>query len=882
MGEEKASAIHVTDRDKSATKSAYYELPPYPPPPFTKQFESSLGAYEVEVGDTKFIDAASLANRNLTDISEEDLDVIQSHLNDRTLDEALSIIRAAIVEHEEDTNLDKETVANLKTLCKGPPSGTTEEDWETEVKLDAFLIEDWSIYPEVRAVTRPLDEDETNCLTFRVVLLSTLWSCAGSVLDTFFSVRFPSISLSGIALQILLMYSAWLWCKMPEWSIPVWKGKRMWINKGPWTFKEQMLGTLMIAVSVASPYSQSAIIAQANNNFYGISEAGDFGYIILLTLSSTFMGFGIAGLVRVILVYPVKAIWFGTLPSIALSRGLVAKEKKENINGWKLKRSHFFWLFAWLSFGWYWITNFVFQGLSTFGWLSWIAPNNINLQAITGPLTGLGVNPIPTFDLNNILVTNPMVTPFYVFSNMFFGVIIGMIAIIILWYTNVRWTGYLPINTTSLFANNGKKFNVRKILNSKGNLDLAAFQKYSMPFWSAGNLVVYGAFFAFYPAVMVYALLNYWKPLKESFQILFKAIRHPDQALKSRKDRFCRAMSKYKEVPEWWYLAILAISLGLAIATVEHYKFTSTPVWTIFLALGLSIIFLIPLGYLFATTNQQVVINVIYELIIGYALPGNGNALMVAKVYGANFLVQADDFISNQKIAHYTSIPPRIIFWCQLGVCLCNCFVQSGILYWQTNNGIKRLCDPDNPNKFTCMSQRVYFNAAVQWGTIGPKRVFDAKGLYPSMKWCFLLGALYPLPFYFGRILLRRYAPRLSWLLNGVNEIVILAGSFSYWAPYNLMYVLSGYYFCILFNWFIKNRYPAWWSKYNYILYASLTVGIAYSALIMFFSTEYKHLASISWWGNNVISSTKDAAGTAVRLLIPSEGYFGPKPGSYP
>lgn len=45
-------------------------------------------------------------------------------------------------------------------------------------------------------------------------------------------------------------------------------------------------------------------------------------------------------------------------------------------------------------------------------------------------------------------------------------------------------------------------------------------------------------------------------------------------------------------------------------------------------------VYVIPIGMIQAITNQQVGLNVITELIIGYALPGRPVAMMMFKTWG--------------------------------------------------------------------------------------------------------------------------------------------------------------------------------------------------------------------------------------------------------
>ena len=58
-----------------------------------------------------------------------------------------------------------------------------------------------------------------------------------------------------------------------------------------------------------------------------------------------------------------------------------------------------------------------------------------------------------------------------------------------------------------------------------------------------------------------------------------------------------------------------------------------------------------------AVTNQQVGLNVITELIIGYALPGRPIAMMMFKTWGYITMVQALQFTQDFKLGHYMKVP---------------------------------------------------------------------------------------------------------------------------------------------------------------------------------------------------------------------------------
>lgn len=101
---------------------------------------------------------------------------------------------------------------------------------------------------------------------------------------------------------------------------------------------------------------------------------------------------------------------------------------------------------------------------------------------------------------------------------------------------------------------------------------------------------------------------------------------------------------------------------------------TQMPVWAFVLALVrplfppntcisdkmpkvIAFVYIIPIGMIQAITNQQVGLNVITELIIGYALPGRPIAMMMFKTWGYITMAQALTFTSDFKLGHYMKIP---------------------------------------------------------------------------------------------------------------------------------------------------------------------------------------------------------------------------------
>lgn len=134
---------------------------------------------------------------------------------------------------------------------------------------------------------------------------------------------------------------------------------------------------------------------------------------------------------------------------------------------------------------------------------------------------------------------------------------------------------------------------------------------------------------------------------------------------------------KHKEVPDWWFYAILLIMFGLSIALVEHWP-TDTPVWVIVLCLGMCLVFLLPFTIFYSISGVLLTLNVLGELIIGYALPGKFQALNTTKALMVQIADQAMNYTTDQKTTHYAHLPPRSIFMIQLWATLVNGLVCLG------------------------------------------------------------------------------------------------------------------------------------------------------------------------------------------------------------
>jgi len=408
------------------------------------------------------------------------------------------------------------------------------------------------------------------------------------------------------------------------------------------------------------------------------------------------------------------------------------------------------------------------------------------------------------------------------------------------------------------YDNTGRAYQAARIVKD-GIFQPDLYREYSPLYISMTFALSYGLSFGALTSTIVHTFLWYRHDIMRQFR----------SSLKDENDVHSRLMLAYPEVPKRWYLLLGIISLALGLVTIEVWN-TELPVWAFVVALGISVIYVVPIGMIQAITNMQVGLNVITELIVGYAVPGKPIAMMVFKTFGYITMTQALSFVSDLKLGHYMKIPPRIMFLAQTISTIVAAFVVVGVQDWMFGN-IEDLCSSTQKDAWTCPRVRVFATASLIWGGIGPARVFNAGALYYPLVFFFLIGAIAPIPFYF---LAKKY-PQSWW--KYISMPVFFSGT-AYMPPATGINYSSWAVVGFMFQYLVRRRHFTWWSRYNYILSAALDSGVAVCTIVIFFCLLFPTKAGfhIIWWGNTVSKNTADAVGAPFVTLAPGET-FGPK-----
>lgn len=740
------------------------------------------------------------------------------------------------------------------TVAKSAEYDPVDAAIAAQISTDEYAgisVEDDSPYPEVRASVPPTDDPTLPQNTLRMWVLGFILTTLGCGMNTLFSFHSPSFYITTYVTSIL----AFPLGKACERLLPNVKIFGVPLNPGPFNLKEHTIITIMGSVSFGGGAAYATDILTAQNRFYG-SDFG-VGFAICAILSTQIIGFSLAGMARKVLVEAPSAIWPSNLVTSTFLTNMHINEN-HTANGWKISRFAFFTLVFVGNFCWYFFPGYIFTALSYFAWPTWIAPNNVKVNQVFGATSGMGLMPI-TFDWNQIAgyIGSPLIPPTATILTIFSSiVVIFWIVVPAVYYSNTWYSKYMPLSSSGSYDRYQSTYNVSKIVDKTTlTFNEEGYKNYSPLFISSTFAISYGLSFASIIATLVHTVLFHGKDI-------IRQIKQQD-----KPDVHQRLMRQnYKNIPEWWYGIVFLGSFAISIVTIRYWN-TEMPVWSLIVALLIAIVFLLPVGIIYSLTNIAVGLNVVTEFIIGYMVPGKPLAMMFFKTFGYITNNQAVTFAQDMKLGHYMKIQPRLLFWAQLLATIWGSLVQIAVMRWSYGN-IENLCDADQKNNYTCPNGKVFFNASLIWGAIGPERVFGSGAVYNQALWFFMLGLL---PVVNWLVLKKWPNSKIRWL----NWPVFFSGTgyIPPATPYNYStYCIVG----IFFGVFIKKRFTHWYFKYNYSLSAGLDIGLAYSSLIIFLCLSLTSTDFPAWWGNNVVNGTLDSNVETISNVLAEGEFFGP------
>lgn len=801
--------------------------------------------------DTKDEATLNFSDNGRPDIPTTDqLDLNQPDQKLYSEAEKLDHLKKFAETHHLDPNLPLDELVEIEEILS---SGNV----EIGVKTEKAYLEDDSPYPEVRAAVRNYDED-VPANTIRAWTIGLMLTTIGAGINCLFSLRNPSIAITTFAVQLIAFPLGRGWdLIMPDRQFQL-GAIKFNLSPGRFNFKEHAIIVCMANAGYAGSaiYATDVLISQTV--FYG----QNFGWMfqLLFAITNQMIGYGLAGICRRWLVWPAAMIWPSDLVNCALMYTLHDNNPSNNhtANGWSITKYRWFLYVVCGSFIWYFVPGWIFQGLSYFTFLCWIAPQNVAVNQIFGGLTGLGLMPL-TFDWTVVTgyLGSPLIPPWHAIMNAMIGVVFFFIAPALgIHYYGVWFSDFLPMQDSHSYDNTAKLYNVSRILDSGYRFNETAYKEYSPIFMSTNFALSYGMSFAAISAVIFHTALYERKTIWKQFKL----------ARNQQDDCHMKMMRKYSDAPDWWYLLLFIVMLSLSFVVILVWD-THFSWWAMIVCTIIPCLFVIPMGIIYATTNIQIGLNVLTEFIIGYMTPGKPLAMMMFKSYGYIVMVQAQYFLQDLKLGHYLKLPPKTLFSAQAAATIWSSIVQISVMNWALGN-IEDICSPDQKSSYTCPGGNVFFTASIVWGAIGPARIFASGALYSPLMWCFLIGAILPFFTYYAA---KKYPnSRFRYL-----SVPVMLGSLGAIPPATVYNLLCWGSVGFIFQKFIRGRYNPWWSKYNYITSAGLDSGLILCTLLIFFTLSLTNVKPPQWFGNVDVFNTMDQSDTAIRKTLPPGGKIG-------
>ncbi|KAF2872129.1 OPT oligopeptide transporter protein-domain-containing protein [Massariosphaeria phaeospora] len=869
-----------------------------------------------------------------------------------TLDEALEGQEASGLELQFNATGVNPVAAGMSQVSKRPlvfesSTGVESYDDEESSEGDEFSEDghdngpsddeplDDSPYSQVRAAVSPTDEVSLSIDTPRMWILSMLFAVLGSSTNLFFSLRYPSVSITPLIALLLVHPLGLLWDQIlkragdpdetfvngvlqPDTKSANWNGSRqssasamykansnvalrrrlrLWLAQGRWNAKEHCCVYISSNVSFGFAFATDVIVEQTK--FYH----QDLGvvYQVLLTLSTQILGYALAGLTRQYLVRPSGMIWPYTLVSTAMFTTL-HKDENKPADGWTISPSKFFLVVFSGSVAFYFLPGLLMPALSYFSVITWFAPKNVVVSNFFGIASGLGMFPV-TFDWAQIAyIGSPLVMPFWAALNVVMGLVVVMWIIApLMYYRNVMFSSYMPILSAAVFDNTGKPYDVSKILTQDFLFDGEAYEKYSRVFLPITYVLSYAVQFAALTALISHTALWHGKDIWRQWRRSWAEIRKQPSAdyeplsTTSRGDGHSTSRRRHRTS------TMSEPDLEDLLTTEDVHnrlmrRYTDVPI--------------------FWYMSTGIVMTAVGIFVVEYYpihLPWYG--LLLALGMGGVL------FIPIGIVMAITGQQSSIYLICQL-VCgslfpgrpVAN-MVFTTYGYITSTQGLKFASDlklghyMKIPPKilFKLQLLATVISSLSQIGVLNWMLAFVPGICTPSaingfvcpiarvhFNGSILWGVVGPARF-FGpgalyRLLIWAFpvgllAPIPLWLaarnnrasiLRKVNLAVVF-GSLSWIPPATGLNFSVWAIVCYIFNYEIKNRKNAWWKKYNLTLSAALDSGLALGVVVIFFGIVYPGwMDNFHWWGTEVYKQGCDWQACSYKT-VPEGETFGPR-----
>ncbi|CAH7690064.1 OPT oligopeptide transporter protein-domain-containing protein [Phakopsora pachyrhizi] len=653
----------------------------------------------------------------------------------------------------------------------------------------------------------PLDDDPLMpATTFRALLIGIFVSSIVAVIQQFFLFKPARSQVQPLFIQIVCLFLGRALEKIP--------GPGWW-NPGPYTRKENTLSAIM---ATAASVGTLAVKMIASQELYD-KRPFHFTTSMSIMMSSQFIGYGFAGILRGPFVYARQAVFPAILPSVAFIHSFHDHNKKTK-DQIKFFKKGFYLISLYEILPQYLAPTL--QAVSPFC-LAW-QNNEFIARQFGGVLShqGLGMFSF-SLEWNSISSLGPLYTPFSAQINQWFGILLGYILYNLAWEKS-WWSGGkqngFPFLNSQIFTKEGKLYNTSTIIDEEGKGNLARIKAFGAPYLASSfvlsNIATHLSVGAAISHCVLWGWNDIWSKISRGRKLGKKDV-DPHQII-------CLS---YKEVSMWVYLAMMYIAISLALLA-SLFSESGLPTIGLAVALVFAGILVIASAHLKSTTGVNLEVEPVIQMLGGMIFPNDSLGNMWFTTYGSASVSQSISMLQDLKLGQYMHLPPISVLTFQtigtvVGV-LFNYIVMSLVV--GTNRDL--LLSEFGSDVFTGVALEDFHSLATIWGLF-TNQLFSAKGRYFIVPLSLCIGLLLPLPFF----LLRKSFPKMkqvhiALVCESLASILCRANS-----GFTLS-ALAGF----LSQFVAKRYYSNWFHKYNYVLSAALDGGAQVTAVLLGFAVE--------------------------------------------
>ncbi|KAF8919170.1 OPT oligopeptide transporter protein-domain-containing protein [Mucidula mucida] len=684
------------------------------------------------------------------------------------------------------------------------------------------------------------DDPDVPIFTFRLVFLGIGLSAFSAVLATIYTFKPQNASVS----QLFCLIIAYVLGEGMAGFIPT-RGYWKYLNPGPFNIKEHT--AIVIMASTASTVSTTMEVIAAMDLFYDLKL--NAGVAIFQIFATQMIGYGIAGLLRNLLVYPTYAFYPTYISVVNLLQSL-------HFDGaLNVKKRRFFWIVFAAIFFWEWIPQYPFPLLTAISIICLVDNGRHdfvrNLFGAGSSNEGIGMF---SFGLSWTLITqgNPLYGPskLRLTRTSTVGMALGYIVLTASYYTNVFNGRNLKWMSSSLFGEDGDTYDQTAVIDSNFHLNQTALAEVGLPRYTTTYAISQLCYNLSLGSAITYVFLWHWKDLKHAFgsmQFLRKG--HADV-----NDPHYEEMKKYPEVPQWAYAALFVVSLALSIGLgyAGPNGAVLIPAWSVILFTVMAAFFALIIGFISATTGLSLAIKYAVQIIAAFIHPGQPITVMYANLFGNASAFQTVYLLQDLKLGQYTKLPPRATFAAQMAGSILGSIFNYTMMQTIVTNNREVLKDPTGTRVWSGWIIQSINSGSVAMGALGKELFTYGK---PAGYWIIpfgmVIGLLAPIPFW----LVYHFSNPESKLAKTMKYLNIpIITLYIGYLPYS---VNGQWWSCLVIGfvsqWWLRTRRPGWFVKYNYLMSAALDGG---SQVILFilsfavFGASGNAVDFPSWWGN--------------------------------